>query len=354
MTLIMIAPKGLSVGVIQSQIVKKGEALSEYREVKIAIHSSQLNEIDSSEKLLFIEYKKLSDLKSILKDGNLVYFRDFRTYFNLLRYRINPGYNFRTFYSFRALIHEESFYMHKSILKKCILYLIEFFVYLTSDYIGCVSLSMKKAILKKFYIKRIITIHPCCINELHEKNEIVPADIIEFVYVGGMSKWQKYDQILGAYDTLSIELKVQTTLTVITKELDLAKEIAKRKSVNFEKIQFLSLSQKDVMRKLTSFHFGFLLREDNIINSTASPVKFLEYLSCGVIPILSKFIGDYSELVTNHDIGILTNENYRVSEERISQLLQDVSIYQRMRNVAQKFTWKNLFEGNPTDPLLIN
>jgi glycosyltransferase involved in cell wall biosynthesis len=51
--------------------------------------------------------------------------------------------------------------------------------------------------------------------------------------------------------------------------------------------------------------YGMLLRDASAVNRVACPVKFGEYLACGVRPVLTGGIGDQSELCAQGDLGIL-------------------------------------------------
>jgi glycosyltransferase involved in cell wall biosynthesis len=80
-----------------------------------------------------------------------------------------------------------------------------------------------------------------------------------------------------------------------------------------------------------------------MLNNVASPVKFAEYISCGLIPIISPGVGDYSSLVMNEKIGIVVDENITFDFKDIEEYLNDKNIYDRIYNAAEKLTWdKNL------------
>ncbi len=47
----------------------------------------------------------------------------------------------------------------------------------------------------------------------------------------------------------------------------------------------------------TECHYGFILREDSIVNQVACPTKLVEYLAMGVVPIVdSNNIGDFKTM----------------------------------------------------------
>jgi glycosyltransferase involved in cell wall biosynthesis len=50
------------------------------------------------------------------------------------------------------------------------------------------------------------------------------------------------------------------------------------------------------------------MRHDNTVNNVASPVKVGEYLACGLPVILTRGIGDYSDMLPAAGVGMLLDE----------------------------------------------
>jgi len=99
------------------------------------------------------------------------------------------------------------------------------------------------------------------------------------------------------------------------------------------------IKPEDVHGFLCIADYGLLIREKNQTNGTASPVKFGEYLNAGLKVILSKNIGDFSDLVTSHNLGhIYANDHIKLSpltfEER-----------QRLNEFADLHLSKNAYQS---------
>lgn len=63
----------------------------------------------------------------------------------------------------------------------------------------------------------------------------------------------------------------------------------------------------EVHTLLCAADYGLLIREENKTNQTASPVKFGEYLNAGLKVIISKNIGDFSEITKDKKLGFVLN-----------------------------------------------
>ena len=58
-----------------------------------------------------------------------------------------------------------------------------------------------------------------------------------------------------------------------------------------------SLSHDELLQRYHNYHYGFILREDIVVNRVACPTKLIEYLEHGIVPIMhSPYIGDFSRL----------------------------------------------------------
>ncbi|MBK6476387.1 MAG: hypothetical protein IPF95_17025 [Flavobacteriales bacterium] len=65
------------------------------------------------------------------------------------------------------------------------------------------------------------------------------------------------------------------------------------------------LRHEQVRRSLMACDIGILLREDSLTNRVASPTKFAEYISAGLPVLISPYLGDLSDLVMEHHLGLV-------------------------------------------------
>ena len=69
------------------------------------------------------------------------------------------------------------------------------------------------------------------------------------------------------------------------------------------------LRHEQVRRFLMACDIGILLREDSLTNRVASPTKFAEYISAGLPVLISPYLGDLSDLVMEHRLGLVVAED---------------------------------------------
>jgi glycosyltransferase involved in cell wall biosynthesis len=92
--------------------------------------------------------------------------------------------------------------------------------------------------------------------------------------------------------------------------------------------------------------FGFILRDNILLNNVASPIKFVEYISMGVIPIISEGVGDYSSIVKKSGIGILVNEDNTFEYGLIEKHKSNQDIYDKLYNLSECYTWNNALQNS--------
>ena len=346
--ILMISPKNLNVGIIESQVIEKAIELNKYQSVSVLIHESQISKINDYN-VTIIPYKNIFSARKYIFRAQIIYCRHFINFLNVYFLRLLFFKSYKIFYSFRALICEESYFSNKNKLKYFILKNIEKFIYKNSDYLGSVSFALKFKLETYFGFRDDIYIQPCCTKNLFLKEKFNCTNIIRFVYVGGLSKWQKFEEILRLYNYIFDQFKHKVSLTIITRDKSLAFSISDKILNSSIKPEIISIPQNKVQSYLKKCDFGFLLRDNHIINNVASPVKLLEYTSSGVIPIMTESIGDYSLEVKNKNIGIIIKlSKYKNLIEQIDNLKDDKSIFKRLYEFSKKYTWKNHFEKNET------
>ena len=124
-----------------------------------------------------------------------------------------------------------------------------------------------------------------CHRPLHNGKPIV-------VYSGGLQLWQQIDRMQDAMTTVD----TQCAYRVYTPDPDGFLERWGTRSRPAD-LEVSSKTAAELALAYPSCHYGFLLREDTVVNHVACPTKLVEYLANGIIPILySPKIGDMQAL----------------------------------------------------------
>ena len=152
------------------------------------------------------------------------------------------------------------------------------------------------------------------------------------VYAGGLHKWQQVPKMIDAIiRTVSICVHrfycpAPDAVRAMLPEAIRAQVIVDQKA------------HEELIGIYAECHYGFILRDDNVINHVACPTKLVEYLAMGIVPVVDcENIGDFKamgmQFVTLDDLlqGNLPNE-----VRRTEMAQQNFLIYERLREARKQ------------------
>jgi hypothetical protein len=191
-------------------------------------------------------------------------------------------------------------------------------VVLKSDYRIAVSSKLIDYWQNEFgYHSNHHVIIPCTLNKLFEDIVLTEQTINEakktigfdenaivFVYSGSVAGWQSFDML---YDYISPILNTDSNYKLMFLS-DEDENILKLQHQFPHQVICKKLKVNDVPKYLLAADYGLLLREETVTNQVASPVKFAEYIACGLKVIISDHLGDYTELVETCENGMLNGK----------------------------------------------
>lgn len=132
-----------------------------------------------------------------------------------------------------------------------------------------------------------------CFNEEYDRAVFDSKDYSKkvFTYVGSLDLWQCFEQTVDIYKKIEDKLK-NCFFKVLTFDEEKGKRILQEKGVKNYSVK--RVPKEEVKKELLEANYGFIIREDSIVNRVATPTKFSSYLSSGVIPIFSKCLTDFT------------------------------------------------------------
>lgn len=164
------------------------------------------------------------------------------------------------------------------------------------------------------YQKHDHVVIPCTLNKVFEKVNITSQSIqtsreliginnndVLFVYSGSVAGWQSFDLLYRFIKPILKHNLNYKVLFLSTMDSNINKLIDEFK----EQIICKVVSPDLVPQYLLGADYGLLIREETTTNLVASPVKFAEYLACGLNVIISDKLGDYSKFVLDNNCGEL-------------------------------------------------
>ena len=115
-----------------------------------------------------------------------------------------------------------------------------------------------------------------------------------FVYAGNAAAWQGVDFMLDVYALIEREFPNASIMLLSRNEEEFRKKIAVRAIKNYS-IKYVSMG--DLQDELHKYKYGFILRDNHIVNRVATPTKMNSYLSNYLIPIFSNTVDDFNRYI---------------------------------------------------------
>jgi hypothetical protein len=147
------------------------------------------------------------------------------------------------------------------------------------------------------------------IKELRTNLGFKESDII-LAYSGSSAGWQSF-QLVDEFLFSTLSKNENCKLIFLSNEI-LDKSKTFHQYAN--RIVTKWVKPGEVKNILCAADYGLVIREKSITNKVASPVKFAEYIACGLNVIISEEIGDFTDFVQQHHCGSILNNNINFSK----------------------------------------
>ena len=151
------------------------------------------------------------------------------------------------------------------------------------------------------------------------------------VYAGGLHKWQQVPKMIDAI----MMTADRCSHRFYCPEPHLVKDMLPPALLEIVTID--SKPHSELMHLYTECHYGFILRENAIVNRVACPTKLVEYLAMGIVPIVDyEHIGDFKSLgmqfirLEEFLAGWLPSE-----EQRSAMAIANLAVYERLKDIRQ-------------------
>jgi GT2 family glycosyltransferase/glycosyltransferase involved in cell wall biosynthesis len=152
------------------------------------------------------------------------------------------------------------------------------------------------------------------------------------VYAGGLQRWQQVPKMLDAIARTigQVEHRLYCSEPQALRA-QLAPHLAARVVVE-------SKSHEALVELYDECHFGFVLRDDGIVNRVACPTKLVEYIAAGIVPIVdSPRIGDFAQLGLEC-VGLDALLDARLPDEaqRLAMARRNLEVYAKLRQARDR------------------
>lgn len=158
-----------------------------------------------------------------------------------------------------------------------------------------------------------------------------------FCYAGGMQPWQGVEYIFQIYEHIEQKHKDGVFLKIFSKDIAATKELISRYNIKNYSVQ--SVPQEEIDNELSTCKFGFIIRNNDIINNVATPTKLSAYIANGVIPIVSSTVKSFKDLSNQHKYICCLDDINELSEIELmlNQAINPQDVYKEFRDVFHDY-----------------
>lgn len=145
----------------------------------------------------------------------------------------------------------------------------------------------------KFETYSILPAH--ILNQSYSNSFQSDDEFVNVVYSGNLQAWQNLDLMLNVIAN-NIDEKIR--YFILTGEPEKMAQLLALKEIEVGRHLILdSVSPENLKDYYAIAHYGFILRDDIVVNNVACPTKLIEYMFYGIIPVVKSVkIGDFNDL----------------------------------------------------------
>lgn len=226
---------------------------------------------------------------------------------------------------FQGVAPEESFMARKSHIRAAVLACIEKVVLKKAKVVLFVSKAMQEHYEKKYHLQleHKSFIMPC-FNELGIEESAFSEEKYRqntFTYVGSLLAWQCFEETVKLYAAIEKQAKEPVEFCVYTFQQDEAKDILRKHGVQNYTVD--CVPKEELSERIKKAKYGFIVREESVVNHVATPTKFSNYLANGIIPIYSSALRSFAEFDRGNKLGIVYDlDEPELGLERILEHMQ--------------------------------
>jgi hypothetical protein len=111
------------------------------------------------------------------------------------------------------------------------------------------------------------------------------------IYAGGTQKWQNVPAMLNVI----ARALDRADWWMYTPDIDVMRNAASPEVQAHPNFHVASATRAELNQVYQQCHFGFILRDDMVVNHVSCPTKLIEYLAFGIVPIVdTPNIGDFN------------------------------------------------------------
>jgi len=163
-------------------------------------------------------------------------------------------------------------------------------------------------------------------------------------YAGSAEEYQLPEEMCKIYEKILLYLP-SAFFQILTPQGSVFVQYLHALGIHPNNYKILNIPHTEVFKYLQIADMGLLLRDSSLVNRVASPTKFAEYCIAGLPVLMTDAIGDFSDIVKEHEIGMIYDPSALDVDKRMIDFLSNIhenrsEYYYRINSYAREYlTW---------------
>ena len=198
---------------------------------------------------------------------------------------------------------------------------------------------------------RQVGLIPCCIDvdifkPRHDARAVLDSYSINgklvFLYSGSLGTWYMLQELIDFFKVAHDKIENSHFLILTHTDQNMIYRAISSQGLPKECVTVKRVDYQSVPRYIAAADVGVLFYKPTFSKQATSPVKFGEYLACGLPVIVNSGVGDTEEIVSENRIGSVIKDfkrrEYVEALDEIDRLLNEGdSLRQRCRQISQRY-----------------
>jgi len=168
----------------------------------------------------------------------------------------------------------------------------------------------------------------------------------KFVYSGSLSTWQCINKVLEIFKHVQ-SLIPDASLMILTAAQTKARLMIKQHQLNNCDVAYIPSDQ--IGDELKKYKYGFLIREDHMVNTVSTPTKMNTYLANGIIPVFSDVVADFKDKIALYEYELRLSTTLHSKE--IAQIIYDFEANVRVEPTRYMAYCQTIFDTYYNDKI---
>lgn len=196
-----------------------------------------------------------------------------------------------------------------------------------------------------------ITVIPCCVDTARFNAQTAIGQNLRkkyglsgkfvFLYTGSVGTWYLLEEMIDFFTATRSVINNAHFLILTHVDKEMVRDALKKKKTAFDDITVDEAEFENIHDYIKTADAGIFFIKPVLSKRSSCPIKFAEYLACGLPVVINSGIGDTDTIVRKNNIGVIVrgfdvNSYLNAARELLELKKEEKSLSKRCRKVSEE------------------